>query len=61
MMKHLAIAVFAALVSPAAAQMQSAPLLEPKPMFVPGLYETEEPQFCVPGPVGQEHDLYRLG
>ncbi len=41
MMKHLAIAVFAALVSPAAAQTQSAPLLEPKPMFVPGLYETE--------------------
>jgi hypothetical protein len=32
--------VFAALVSPAGAQ-PAAPLLEPKPTFVPGLYETE--------------------
>src|SRR5262245_24567856 len=33
-------AAFAALISAAAAQT-SVPLLEPKPVFVPGLYETE--------------------
>jgi hypothetical protein len=42
--KHLLVAsvcVFLALASGAHAQTSSAPLLEPKPTFTPGMYETE--------------------
>jgi hypothetical protein len=42
--KHLLVSsafVFLALVSGARAQTSSAPLLEPKPTFTPGMYETE--------------------
>ena len=42
--KHLLVTsacVFLALASAAHAQTSSAPLLEPKPTFTPGMYETE--------------------